>query len=221
METVTDFVFLGSNITADGDCSHEIKICLLLGRKAMTNLHSILKSRDTSCLQRWIVKTLVFLKVMYRWASWKIKKGCVLKNWCLQTVVLEKTLENPFDCKEIKPWSSVSLQWNQSWLLIGRTDAEAEAPIFWPPDTKSLLIGKDPELRKIEGRRRRGQTEDEMVGWHQWTWVRGRFGRRWRTGMPVMLQSMGSQRVRHDCVTEQQSQRLNLFRIKLHVLLFT
>ena len=75
METVTDFVFLVSNITADGDCSLEIKICLLLGRKAMTNLDSILKSRDTSCLQRCTVKTLVFLKVMYRWASWKIKKA--------------------------------------------------------------------------------------------------------------------------------------------------
>ena len=75
IETVTDFIFLGSKITADGDCSHKIKRHLLLGRKAMTNLDSILKSRDTSCLQRCTVKTLVFLKVMYRWASWKIKKA--------------------------------------------------------------------------------------------------------------------------------------------------
>ena len=75
MEKVTDFIFLGSKITVDADFSHEIKICLLLGRKAMTNLDSILKSRDTRCLQRCTVKTLVFLKVMYRWASWKIKKA--------------------------------------------------------------------------------------------------------------------------------------------------
>ena len=164
METVTDFVFLGSNITADGDCSHEIKICLLLGRKAMTNLHSILKSRDTSCLQRWIVKTLVFLKVMYRWASWKIKKGCVLKNWCLQTVVLEKTLENPLDCKEIKPWF-LSQSSVKSILIINWKDwCWSWSSATWPPDVKSRLIRKAPDAGKDWRQEEKG-TNRGRDGW--------------------------------------------------------
>ena len=88
------------------------------------------------------------------------KESWVPKNWCFWTVVLEKTLESLLDCKGIK---SVSPKGNQSWIFIGRT--EAEAPILWPPDVKSWLIGKDPDAGKIEGRRRRGWQE-EMVGWH-------------------------------------------------------
>ena len=92
------------------------------------------------------------------------KESWTLKNWCFWTVVLEKTLESPLNCKEIK---SVNHKGNQSWIFIGRTDAEAEAPILWPPDAKSLLIGKDSDGGKDWRQKEKGTTEDEMVGWHQ------------------------------------------------------
>ena len=158
METVTDFIFLCSKITADGDCSHEIKRCLLLGRKAMTNLDSILKAMTNLDSRDITLPTKVCLVQGYGFSSshvwmWDLdyKESWMLKNWCLWTEVLEKTLESPLDCKEIKP---VSCKGNQPWIFIERTDAEAEAPIFWPPDGKSRLIGKGPVLGKIEGRRR-------------------------------------------------------------------
>ena len=87
----------------------------------------------------------------------------MLKYWCFWTVVLEKTLDNPLNCKEIKP---VNPKGNHSWIFIGSTDAEAEAPILWPPDIKSWLIGKDPDVRKDWRQEEKGITEDEMVGWH-------------------------------------------------------
>ena len=87
------------------------------------------------------------------------------KNWCFWTVVLEKTLESPLDCKEIQP---VHPKGNQSWIFIGRTDVAAETPILWPPDVKSWLIGKDPDAGKEWGQEEKGMTEDEMVGWHHW-----------------------------------------------------
>ena len=118
-ETVAEFIFLGSKITADGDCSHEIKRRLLLGRKVMTNLDSIFKSRDITLVTKvCLVKAMVFPVVMYGCESWDYKESWTLKNWCFWTVVLEKTLENPLDCKEIQP---VHLKGNQSWLFIGRT----------------------------------------------------------------------------------------------------
>ena len=92
------------------------------------------------------------------------KESWVTKNWCFWTVVLEKTLESPLDCKEIQP---VDPRGNQSWIFIGRTDAEAETPILWPPDVKSWLIGKDPDAGKDWGQEEKGTTEDKMVGWHQ------------------------------------------------------
>ena len=138
METVTDFIFLGSKITANGDCSHDIKRCLLLRRKAMTNLYSILKSRDITLPTKvHLVKAMVF-PYSHVW-MWELdhKESWALKNWCFWTVVLEKTLESPLESKEIQP---VNPKGNQSWIFIGRTDAEAETPILWPPDTKSWLI---------------------------------------------------------------------------------
>ena len=91
------------------------------------------------------------------------KKGWVPKNWCLQTVVLEKTLESPLDSKEVKP---VNPKGNQPWIFIGRTGAEAETPVLWPPDAKNGPIGKDPDARKGWRQEEKGTTEDEMVGWH-------------------------------------------------------
>ena len=152
-----------SKITADGDCSHEIKRHLLLGRKPITNLDSILKSRDMTLLTKvHLVKATVFPVVMYGWEL-DHKESWVPKNWCLWTVVLEKTLENPLDCKEIK---SVHPKGNQSRIFIGRTDVEAETPIVWPPDVKNQLIGKYPDAGDYWRQDEKGATEDEMVGWH-------------------------------------------------------
>ena len=157
--------FWGSKITADGDHSHEIKRCLLLGRKVMTNLDSILKSRDiTLPTKACLVKAMVFPVVMYGCESWTVKESWAQKNWCFWTVVLEKTLESPLGCKEIQP---VHPKGNRSWIFIGRTDAEAETPILWPPD-ENWLIWKDPDAGKDWRLEKKGMTEDEMVGCHHW-----------------------------------------------------
>ena len=163
METVTDFIFLGSKITADGDCSHEIKRCLLLGRKAMTNLDSILKSRGHFANKASYSQSYGFSS-SHVW-MWELdhKESWVPKNWCFWTVVLERTLENPLYCKEIKP---VNPKGKQSWIFIGRTDAEAKAPILWPSYMKNWLIGKDPDAGKDWRQEEKGTTEDEMVGWY-------------------------------------------------------
>ena len=163
METMRDFIFWGSKITADGDCSHEIKKCLLLGRKAITNLDSILKSIDITVPKEvHFVKAMVFPVVMYGWEL-DHKESWALKNWCFWIGVLEKTLESPLGSKEIQP---VNPKGNQSWIFIGRTDAEAETPIFWPPDAKKWLIWKDPDAGKDWRQEEKGMTEDEMAGWH-------------------------------------------------------
>ena len=133
-ETVSDFIFLGSKITADGDWSHEIKRHLLLGRKVMTNLDSILKSRDiTLPINVHLIKAMVFPLVMYGCESWTVKKAECQRIDAL-TVVLEKTLESPLDCKEIQP---VHSEGDQSWVFFGRNDAKAETPLLWPPHVKS------------------------------------------------------------------------------------
>ena len=158
-------IFLGSKITTDGDCSHQIKICLLLGRKVMTNLDSILKSRDITLPTKvHLVKALVFPVVMYG-CELDYKESWVPKNWCFWIVVLEKTLESHLNSKEIQP---VHPKGNQPWIFTGRTDVEAETPILWPPDAKNWLIGKDPDAGKDWRQEEKGMTEDEMVGWHHW-----------------------------------------------------
>ena len=160
-ETVSDFIFLGSKITTDGDCSHEIKRRLLLGRKAMTNLDSILKSRNfTLPTKVHLVKAMVFPVVMYGCESWTVRESWAPKNWCFWTVVLEKTLECPLDSKEIQP---VRPNGNQSWIFFGRTDAKAETPILWPPDGKNWLIWNDTYAGKDWRREEKGRTENEMV----------------------------------------------------------
>ena len=128
------------------------------------------------------------------------KESWVPKNWCFWTVVLEKTLESPLNCKEIKP---VHPKGNRSWILIGKTNAEAETPILWPPDGKNWLIGKDPDAGKDWKWEEKGRTEDcWMVSLTQWTWVWVGSGSWWWTGKPCVLQSMGSQRVGHSWATE-------------------
>ena len=144
VETVSDFTFGGSKITADGDCSHEIKRLLVLERKVMTNLDSILKSRDIA--NKGPSSQGYGFSSGHVW-MWELdcEENWALKNWCFWTVVLEKTLESSLDYKEIQP---VHPKGDWSWVFIGRTDAEAETPILWPPDVKSWLIGKDPDAGK-------------------------------------------------------------------------
>ena len=130
------------------------------------------------------------------------KESWVLKNWCFWTVVLERIFESPLDCKEIQP---VHPKGNQSWIFIGRTDAEAETPVLWSPDAKNQLTGKDPDAGKDWRWEEKGTTEDEMFGLASptgWMWVREGSRNWWWTEKPGMLQSMGLQRVRHDWKTE-------------------
>ena len=130
----------------------------------MTNLDSLLESRDITLQSKvHLVKAMVFPVVMYG-CEMDYKESWVPRNWCFWTMVLEKTLENPLDCK-IQP---VNPKGNQSWIFIGRTDAEVETPILWPPDMKNWLIWKDLDAGKDWRWKEKGMTEDEMVGWHHW-----------------------------------------------------
>ena len=202
VKAVTDFLFLGSKITADGDWSHKIRRQLLLGRKAITNLDSILKSRDITLLTKvCLVKAMIFPIVMYGCESWTIEKLSTKELMFLNCGV-GKDSWGPLDSKEIQP---VHPKGNQSWIFIGRTDTEAKTPILWPPDGKSWLSGKDPDAKKDWGQEEKRATEDGMVGWHHW--FNGHEfeqtqGAKWRSRKPGVLQSMGLQRVRQDLVTK-------------------
>ena len=200
IETVADLIFLVSKIPVDGDCSYEIRRCLLLGREAMTNLDSILESRDITADKSLYSQSYGFSSSHVQMWELNHEEGWVLKNWCFQAVVCEKTLESLLDSKEIKPVNSKE---NKPWIVTGRTDAEA--PIPWPPDVKSPTLWKRPWCWKIL---KAGGEEDDR-GWDgwmtlltQWTWGLANSRRQWRTGKPGMLQSMGSQRVGHYLVTE-------------------
>ena len=179
----------------DGDCSHEIKRRLLLGRKAMTNLDKVLKKRDITLLTK-VQSSLVWM--------WELdhKEGLASKNRCFWNVV-QKTFKSSLDCKEIK---SVNLKGNQPWIFSGRTDAKAEAPILWPPGAKSWLTGRNPNAGKDWGQEEKGARgwDGWMASLTQWTWVWACSRRQWRTGKPGVLQFMGLQRVGYDLVTEQQ-----------------
>ena len=166
MGTVRDFIFWGTKITADGDCSHEIKRHLLFERKAMTNLDSVLKSRDITLPTKvHLAKAKVFPVVMYGCESWTIKKAeshiiDAFELWCWRRLLRVSWTARRSNQSILKE--------NQSWIFIGRTDAEAETPILWPPDEKKWLIWKDPDAEKDWRQAKKGTTEDEMVGWHYW-----------------------------------------------------
>ena len=146
METVRNFIFLGSKITADGGCSGEIERHLLFERKTMTNLNSILKKQIHYFADEGPSSQSYVFPSSHVW-MWEVdyKESWALKNWCFWTVVLEKTLESPLDCKEIQP---VNPKGDESWIFIERIDAKVEAPILWSPVVKSQLIGKDPDAGK-------------------------------------------------------------------------
>ena len=190
-------MILGSKIPADGDCSHEIKRHLLLGRKAMTNLHSILKSRDiTLPTNIHLVKAMVFPIVMYRCESWTIKKAVcwridAFELWCRRRLLRV-------------PWTA--RRSNQSILKEISSEYSLEGLMLklklWPPDTTNWLIWKDPGAGKDWGQEEKRTTEDGwMASLTQWTWVCAN-SRRWWTEKPGMLQSTGSQSIKHNWATE-------------------
>ena len=199
---VTAFRFSGSKITVDDDCSHVIRRQLLLGRKALTNLDSLLKSRDITLLTKvCIVEVMVFPVVTYGCESWTVKKAeCqkidALELWCWK--ILLKVLGS----KEIKP---VNLKGDQLWIFTERTDieAEAEAAGFWSSDAHRQLIGKVPDAGKDWGQKKK-RASDEMTGHHH-QWNEHEIGQSLgRSRKPGVLQSMGSQRVRHNWAIQQQ-----------------
>ena len=206
-------------MTADGDCSHEIKRHLLLGRKVMIKLYSIFKSRDITLPTKVCLVKAMFFPSSHVW-MWELdyKESWAPKNWCFWTVMLEKTLESPLDCKEVQ---SVHPKGDQSWVFIRGTDAEAETPILWPPDTETWFIWKDRCWERL----RAGREGDDR-GWDgwmasptrwtwvwfsptRWTWVWVNSGSWWWTGRPGMLRFMGLQRVGHDSATELNWTELN------------
>ena len=162
METVKGFMLGGSKITADGGCSHEIKRCLLLGRKARQHI----KKQRHYFADKGLPSQSYGFPSRHVW-MWELdyKESWPLKNWCFWTAVLEKTFESPLDSKKIKPVNPKGIQ---SWIFFGRTDAEDETLILWPPDAKNWLIWKDPDVEKDWNQEEKGMTEDEMVGWHHW-----------------------------------------------------
>ena len=195
------FFPLGSKITADGDCSHEMKT---LGpwKKIYGKPRQYIKKQSYYFADKGpYSQGYSFSRSHVR--TWELdhKEGWTPKNWCFWIVVLRKTLESPLDCKKIK---SVNPKGNQSSLFIRKTDAEAEAPILWPPDAKNWLTGKNPDAGRLKA-----GGEGDNRGWNGWmasptwwTWVWASSRSWWWTGKPGMLQSMELQRVRNDWVTE-------------------
>ena len=205
-KTVRDFIFLGSKITADGDCSHEIKRCLLLGRKAMANLDSIFKSRDITLLTKvWLLKAMFFFS-SHAW-MWELdhKESWAPKKWCFWTfVVWRKLLSNPWAArrekqsilKEINPeythWKDWCWNWSSNTLATWCEDlTHLKRPWCW----ERLKAGRKGDDRGWDG---------WIASPTQWIWVWVSSRSWWRTGKPGMLQSMGSQRIRLDWSTEQQ-----------------
>ena len=192
---ITHLIFLGSKITADGDCSHEIKRHLLLGRKAMINLARILKSRAVTLPTKvCLAKALVFPVVMYGYESWTISKA---ENWRTDAFKLwcwRRLLRVPGTARRS----------NQPRIFIGRTDAKAEA-LLWSPDAKNWLAEKDYFWERLRAGGEGGDREwnDWMASLTQFTWVWANSRRQWRARKAGLLQSMGSQKARHDLVTEQ------------------
>ena len=195
----------------------KLKDAFSLEKKPVTNLDNILKSRNITLPTKvHTVKAMVFSSSHVRMWEMDHKENWAPKNWCFWTVVTEKTLESPLHCKEIKP---VNHKGNQSWIVIGKIDTEAEAPVLWPPDAKNWLIGKDPDAGKDWRQKEKGTTEDGWIasptqwtwiwaldGWMasltRWTWAWVNSGSWWWTGRPGVLWFMESQRVRHNRATE-------------------
>ena len=190
-----------SQISVDGGFSHEIKRCSLEGKLWQTRQH-IKKQRHHFANKGLYSQSYGFSS--HHEQVWKLdhKESWVLKNWHFWTLVLEKTLEKPLDCKEIKPDNPKG---NQPWIFIGRTDAEAEAKLLWSSDAKGQLIRKDPDAGKDWGQEEKGDDrgwDGWMASQTRWTWVWVNSGSWWWTGRHGVLRFVGSQRVGHDWATE-------------------
>ena len=163
VEAVIDFIFLGSKITADSDCRHEIKTLTPWKKSYVKSRQCIKKQRHHFADKGPHCQSYGFSSSHVPMTESDHEEGWVPKNWCFQIVVLENTLESSLNCKDINPINPIG---NQLWIFIGRTDAEA--PTLWPPDARSQLVGKDPDVGKDWRQQEKGTTEDEMVGWHHW-----------------------------------------------------
>ena len=165
MEPVTDFILGGCKITADGDCRHEIKRCLFLGKKFMTNLRQHIKKQTHCFANKGLSSQYCGFSSCHVW-MWELdyEGSWALKNWCFWTVKLEKTLESPLDCKEIQP---VLSKGDQSWVFFGRTDAKAEIPILWPfEELTHAELTHWKRLWSWEGLGAGGEGDDR--GWDGW-----------------------------------------------------
>ena len=197
--------FLGgeeaSKITADGDAAMKLKELVPWKKSYDQSRQHIKKQRHYFANKCPSSQSYGFSCSHVRMWELDHKGSWVLRNWCFWTMVLEKTLESPLDCKEIQPFNPKG---NQFWKFIERTDAEAETPIFWPPDAKNWLIGKDCDAGKDWRQEEKGIAEDEilMASLTRWTWVWVNSGSWWWTGRPGVLWLMGSQRVRLDWGTD-------------------
>ena len=202
VETVSHFILGDSKITADGDCSHEIKRCLLLGRKIMTNPDSIFKSREHYIANKGPSSQGYGFSCGHVW-MWELdcEEGWSPENWCFWSVVLEKTLESPLDCKEIQP---VPSKGDQSWVFLEGMMLKLKLQYFGHLMRRVDSLEKTLMLGVIGGRRWRGR---QRMRWldgitDRWTWVWVNFGSSWWTGRPGVLQFMGSQRLGHNWATE-------------------
>ena len=201
METVRDCLFSWAPKSLQMVTAAMKLRCLLLGRKAMTNLDSIFKSRDITLPTKGrLDKAMVFPVVMYRYEL-DHKESWAPKNWCFWTVVLEKTLESPLGSKEIKP---VNPKGNQLWIFVGRVTLKLKLQYVGQLMRRAGIIGKDPEAGMDWRQEEKGMAKDEMVGWHHrlnghWVWTDS--SSCWWTGKSGVLQSMGSQRVGHNWPT--------------------
>ena len=202
MKTETVFIFLNSKVTADGDCSHKIKRCLLLGRKVMTNLDSIFKSRDITLPTKvHLVKAMFFPVVMYGCESWIIKKAEHQRIYAFELWFWRRLLRVPWTPRSSNQsiLKEISPEYSLQGLML-----KLKLPILWPSDVKNWLTGKDPDAGEDWRWEEKGTTEDEMVDGitDSMTWVWVNSGSWWWTGRPGVLQSIGSQRVRHNWATE-------------------
>ena len=198
-------LFLGSKITVDGDLQQWNWTKIASGQESYNQPRQCIKKQRHHFADKRPCSQGYGLSSSHVW-MWELdhKEGSALKNWWFWIVVLEKSLGSPLGSKEIKP---VNPKGNQCWTLLGRTNVEAEAPIFWSPDVRSQVIGKDPDSGKDWRQEEKKVTEDEMVGqhhWFQWAWTWANSGSWGGTGRPGILQPMGLQRAGYNLTTEQQ-----------------